>query len=233
MNRVNSANLDSGTEKYLDFVFYQVEPAWRRLSVEEKKNGIDEFIANIKSHVDRVEVRAYSTIGIREDADFLLWTISRGIPDIQDFLSDAFKTGLGKYLRIAYSFLSMKKPSIYTGAHPQTFEMNLSPLRYLIVYPFVKSREWYLLPFEERKKMMEAHRAVGQKFPSVRLNTTYAFGLSDQDFVLAFETDSPTDFQTLIMQLRESEASRYTVKDTPMMFCVFRELEEILLSLGL
>jgi chlorite dismutase len=69
------------------------------------------------------------------------------------------------------------------------------PLKYAVVYPFVKSREWYLLPFDERKKMMEEHIAVGRKFPQVRLNTTYSFGIDDQDFMLAFETEDLAAFQ--------------------------------------
>ena len=217
---------------FLDFVFYQVDPQWRRLPSTEKKKGIDSFLETIEKHKKKVETRSYSTIGIREDADFLLWTFAKDIIHIQDLLADLFKTPLGAFLQIRHSFLSMKRPSIYSGTHPQTFELGLTPLNYLIVYPFEKSREWYLLPFQERKKMMEEHRAVGQEFPTVRLNTTYAFGLSDGDFVLAFETDFPDDFQSLIMKLRETQASRYTVRDTPMMLCVRKELIECLEALG-
>jgi chlorite dismutase len=106
------------------------------------------------------------------------------------------------------------------------------PMKYCIIYPFVKSREWYLLPFEERKKMMEEHIAVGKKFPQVRLNTTYSFGLDDQDFMLAFETENLMDFQELIMRLRETRVSKYIVQDTPMIVCVYKGVEDIIKSLG-
>jgi chlorite dismutase len=105
------------------------------------------------------------------------------------------------------------------------------PMKYVVVYPFIKSREWYLLPFEERKKMMEEHIAVGRKFPQVRLNTTYSFGLDDQDFMLAFETPDLMMFQELIMQLRETRVSKYIVKDTPMIVCVYKRVEDIVNSL--
>ena len=106
------------------------------------------------------------------------------------------------------------------------------PMKYCIVYPFVKSREWYLLPFEERKKMMEEHILVGRKFPKIRLNTTYSFGLDDQDFMLAFETADLTAFQELIMQLRETKVSKYIIRDTPMIVCIYKGVEDIIKSLG-
>jgi chlorite dismutase len=79
---------------------------------------------------------------------------------------------------------------------------------------------------------MEEHIAVGRKFPQVRLNTTYSFGLGDQDFMLAFETPDLGTFQELIMQLRETRVSKYVVRDTPMIVCVYKGVEEIIKSLG-
>jgi chlorite dismutase len=108
----------------------------------------------------------------------------------------------------------------------------VNPLRYNIVYPFIKSREWYLLPFEKRKKMMDEHIEVGRKFPNIRLNTSYSFGLDDQDFMLAFETDDLNSFQDLIIQLRETEVSRYVIKDTPMIVCVYKKIDQVIKSLG-
>ena len=73
-------------------------------------------------------------------------------------------------------------------------------LKYFVVYPFIKSREWYLLPFETRKQLMDEHIKVGRKYPEIRLNTTYSFGIGDQDFMLAFETEDLSSFQDLIME---------------------------------
>ncbi len=106
------------------------------------------------------------------------------------------------------------------------------PLKYNIVYPFVKSREWYLLPFEKRSEMMKEHINVGRKFPLIRLNTSYSFGIGDQDFMLAFETDNLMDFQDLIMKLRETQVNRYVVRDTPMIVCVYKKSFDIIKSLG-
>ncbi len=109
---------------------------------------------------------------------------------------------------------------------------NQKPLKYNIVYPFIKSREWYLLPFEKRKKMMEEHIEVGRKFPNIRLNTSYSFGIHDQDFMLAFETDDLNDFQNLIIKLRETKVSKYVVKDTPMIVCLHKNIGQVIKSLG-
>ena len=109
---------------------------------------------------------------------------------------------------------------------------NEDPLKYNIVYPFIKSREWYLLPFDKRSEMMKEHINVGKKFPKIRLNTSYSFGISDQDFMLAFETDNLMDFQDLIIKLRETQVSRHVLKDTPMIVCVHKNIFDIIKSFG-
>ena len=104
--------------------------------------------------------------------------------------------------------------------------------KYLFIYPFVKTRAWYLLPFEERQKMMDAHIEIGHRFPTVKLNTTYSFGLDDQEFVVAFETDSPEDFLDLVMALRETRSSEFTLRDTPIFSCIAGEPLAVLETLG-
>ena len=113
-----------------------------------------------------------------------------------------------------------------------SFVEGNDPRKYVIVYPFIKTREWYLLPVEQRKKMMDEHIVVGQKFPQVVLNTTYSFGIHDEDFMLAFETDDLHAFQDLIMELRETQVSRYIEKDTPMIVCVKKDIIPLISSLG-
>ena len=176
----------------------------------------------MSSWIDKIIT--YTTLGISEDTDFLLWVIGAELDPIQQFLEKIMVSRLGGYLSQPYSWLAMTRSSTYTERHAAAFEYGLEPLRYLIAYPFVKKREWYLLPFEERKRMMEEHSKVGRSFPKIRLNTTYSFGLDDQDFVLAFETD---DFQNLIISLREVEASRYTERDTPMIVCIKKTIDDL------
>ena len=200
---------------FVDFPCFALDSAFRRLPAEKQKEGIAEFLKMLAKPRTDLQFRAYLGIGLRHDTDLFFWTIAKDLAPHQVFAADLMRTGLGHYLKPNYNFLAMTRPSQYNPGHLPAFEAGEAPRKYLFLYPFVKSREWYLLPFEERRRMMRGHMATGEMYPMVRLNTTYSFGLGDQDFVLAFETDQPAAFEDLVQRLRESEASRYTVRDTP------------------
>jgi len=217
--------------RFFNFSFFKIDQKWRWMNDATKQESAKEFISIINS-ANNVQYRSYSTLGLREDTDFLLWLISDSLDNTQDLIAKLYTTVLGKYLVPSYNYLSATRPSVYSPGAVPAFVKGEKPSCYAIVYPFIKSREWYLLPFEDRKKMMSEHIMVGKKFPTVRLNTSYSFGLDDQDFMLAFETDDLPAFQDLIMQLRETQVSRYIVKDTPMIVCVYKSLDEIIKSLG-
>lgn len=223
---------EPGQAYFLNFSFFKVDPKWRWLNEIGKEEAAKEFANLVEVANTKIKVRVYSTVGLRADADLLIWMISDNIEKTQVMTSKVYSTVLGKYLTPSHVFVSSSRPSVYSSKVTPGFMTDEAPMKYVIVYPFVKSREWYLLPFEERKTMMEEHIMVGRKFPQVRLNTTYSFGLDDQDFMLAFETPDLTVFQELIMQLRETKVSRYVVRDTPMIVCVYKGVEEIVKSLG-
>lgn len=219
---------------FVNFLCYAVDPAFRRLPGPEREKGIREFLGELARQRQDVSVHPYLGIGLRHDTDFFFWAISKDLAPFQSFAAGLLSTGLGGYLKPSYTFVAMTRPSQYNPGHLPAFEVGEKPRRYLFLYPFVKSREWYLLPFEERRRMMKGHMETGELYPMVRLNTTYSFGLGDQDFVLAFETDEPAAFEDLVQRLRESEASRYTVRDTP--FILGRRCaggEELIRGLGL
>ena len=212
---------------FLDFAFYKIDRTWRMLQKKDKQLQISEFLSVFHSYKEKLTIRSYSTVGFRHEVDFLLWLTDKNVDVFQEVINGLNRTQLGKFLEIKYLWLSMTRPSTYTKRHLTAFELGEKPLRYAIVYPFVKSREWYLLPFEERKRIMEEHGRVGKEFPKVKLNTTYSFGIDDHDFVLAFETDDLSDFQELMIKLRSTEASKYIVKDTPMIVSKFENMETI------
>jgi chlorite dismutase len=162
----------------------------------------------------------------------MIWTISQSLENIQVLASKIYTTILGKYVEPTSTFLSMTRKSVYSNQVKRGYEQDGDPLQYVVVYPFIKSRDWYLLPFEKRKEMMDEHIKIGRKYPEILLNTTYSFGIDDQDFMLAFETNSLSEFQNLIIELRETEVSRYIVKDTPMIPCVRKNVSDIVKSLG-
>ena len=218
---------------FLNFSFFKVDPKWRWLNEVGREEAAKEFATLLDVANTKLKVRAYSTLGLRSDSDFMIWMISESVERIQILTSKIYSTIFGKYIESSHVFLSAMRPSAYSQRSiVPGFMTDEQPMKYAIVYPFVKSREWYLLPFEERKKMMEEHIAVGRKFPQVRLNTTYSFGLDDQDFMLAFETQDLMAFQELIIQLRETKVSRHVVRDTPMIVCVYKPVEEIIKSLA-
>lgn len=216
---------------FFNFSFFKIDPKWRwmaDLAKEESAKEIEQVIRNSK-----IKCRTYSTLGLRDDAEFLLWFASESIEEIQSVISKMYTTVFGKYIIPSHVYLSSTRPSIYakTG-RALAFVAGEEPKKYAIVYPFIKTRDWYLLPLEQRKKMMDEHIEVGHKFPQVSLNTTYSFGIHDEDFMLAFESDDLHAFQDLIMELRETQVSKYIEKDTPMIVCVKKDIVPLIASLG-
>lgn len=231
-----------GQEKrqFVKYNFYQLDPAWRRLPLQERERGRQEFLAVADEFSARLFLRSYSLVGIRGDVDLLLWLVAWELEHIQGFAAQVSKTGLGRYLSIPYSYLAMTHRSPYLGDHRHRGQegrrVAIKPPKesypYLVVYPFVKTNEWYQLPRAERQRMMKEHFAIGHKYPTVRINTTYSYGLDDQEHVVVFDTTSLADFQDLVMELREAEARKYTLRDTPIFTCIYQELKDTLESLG-
>ena len=218
------------------FAFYKLDSAWRRLSAERQASSKIEFGQIIESFAGRLLLRPYGLVGIRGDCDFLLWQVAENLDALVALQTALNRTDLGAYLASPYSYLAMTRRSIYEfpedPSQPSRLVIRPSEARYLFVYPFVKTRAWYMLPKPERQTMMDEHVRVGRKYPSIRLNTTYSYGLDDQEFIVAFEGDNPADFLDLVMELRESQASSYTLRDTPTFTCVQMSLWDMLDTLG-
>lgn len=212
--------------QFVNFQFFLVDPEWRRLPQEEREAGKRAMAAVCEAFEKEGGILIpYSLVGIRGDCEIMLWRIHTELEALQRHTASVLGTGIGKYARIPYSLLGMSKRSVYMDRiHPDHDEdrMHVVPgkYKYLFVYPFVKTRAWYSLDKEARQRMMDGHIRLGTTFPSVKLNTTYSFGLDDQEFVVAFESDRPDDFLDLVMSMRETEASSYTLRDTPTFTCV-------------
>jgi len=230
--RVSAEN--KGRRQVVKFSFYRVDPAWRAISPDQRERGKAELAAAVERFSDRLQVRGYSVAGMRGDADFLLWQIGERLDDIQQLASAINGTSIGPYLTMPHSYLAMTRRSVYVSGDERLERLELRPAdsKYFFVYPFVKTRGWHQLPLEERQKMMDEHIRIGRKYPSVKLNTTYSFGLDDQEFVVSFETDEPADFVDLVMELREAKTSLYTERDTPIFTCIAMDLRETLDTLG-
>ncbi len=223
--------------QFVNFTFYRARPEWRLLAAGDKQRCKEEFISAVDEFRPRLLINSYSTVGLRTNVDFMIWRIGYEIDPLQEMTSRLNTTETAKYIEPAQSFLSMTKRSMYIDKdNPEHVEdrLHIVPGKsdYLFVYPFVKTREWYARSPEQRQEMMDEHIRIGTKYRSVKLHTTYSFGLDDQEFVVAFETNHPADFLDLVQELRETKASSYTLRDTPMFTCRQRTLSECLDALG-
>ena len=201
--------------QYVAYTFYRVDPAWRRLPVEERAAGKDAFAEVVEEWSVRFDhLRPYTVAGIRPDCDFFLWKITQRFDDLGELATALNGTPLAAYLETPHSYLATMKASQYTQAR-KARKIVPRGSRYLVVYPFVKVRPWYALPLEQRQRAMDEHMRIGHEFETITNHTTYSFGIDDQEFMTAFECEEPADFMHLMLTLRETEASRYTERDTP------------------
>ena len=223
--------------QFVNFTFYRARPEWRMLDDAEKSHCRQQFVDTVDDYRRDLLIHTYSTVGWRANADFMLWRIGYDLDPFQEMTSRLNATPMAKYLEHTQSFLSMTKRSMYIEKGCSDHEEDRSHIvpgqsAYLFVCPLQRTREWYTRPQEQRHEMMEENTRVGSKYRGVKLHSTYSFGLDDQEFVVAFETDKPSDFLDLIQELRETKASCFTLRDTPMFTCRRRTLIECLEALG-
>jgi chlorite dismutase len=233
--------------EFVRFSIFKVDPAWRRLSVEERAAHKDEFESVVAARVRDMMIYSYALVGTRGDADFLLWQAARDMGQLHDLAAALNQIEMGAYLTLAHSYFAMTKRSIYLNRYEEEYvqtyggaevldsarlAINPQGSEYLFVYPMAKIRDWYKLPHEDRQRMMDEHIRVGHQWPDVKLNTTYSYGLDDQEFVVAFESDHPGRFLDLLMALRLTEASAYTLFDVPAFTGMARSMRETLDSVG-
>jgi len=210
------ASIRSVEGQYVAYTYYRVDPAWRRLPVEERQAAKDAFAEVVDDFTDRFDhLRAYTTTGVRAETDFFLWKIAERYDVLGELGAALNGTPLAGWLTTPYSYLATTKASQYTNARrPRKLVPQGSP--YLVVYPFVKVRPWYALPEADRQRAMAEHIRIGrEEFPGIKNHTSYSFGIDDQEFMTAFECDEPADFMHLMLRLRDSEASEYTERDVP------------------
>jgi len=208
---------DLGT--FAKFTFFKLDPAWQRRDPQQRAEDKGEFLAACEDFSEDRSLRAYSTVGTRGDTDLLLLAQSPVLDDIHTFHVVLAQSGLAKWMTTPHSYLSMTKRSPYSDSEARP-EICVSERRFLFVYPFEKRREWYRLPSSERQRIMQAHIEIGRRYPDIAINTAYSFGLDDQEFVVSFEADDPGRFLALVQELRGSESSSYTLRDTPIFTCI-------------
>jgi chlorite dismutase len=233
---VTGKNPDRQPRQFLNYSFYRLDPSFRRLPAAEQHAAADGLVDLVRrwESLDDVILRTYSLVGLRADVDFMLWRIAYDPLCFQSMETAIRRSRLGAYLSQAYSFLSMQRRSPYvnrTGSAGEGIELLPGQGKFLFVYPFLKRRSWYRLSPHARQGLIDEHIAVAAAFKGVRLNTSDSYGLDDQDFVVAFDSDYPQEFVDLVARLRYTDASLYTQRDTPMFTCAKAPIDAIVAQL--
>ena len=227
---------DRQPRQFLNYSFYRLDPVFRRLPAGEQRAAAGEFIELVRmwEGSEDLILRTYSLVGLRAGVDFMLWRISFDPLSFQSMEAGIRRSRLGAYLSQEHSFLSLQRRSPYVNKMKNPGEgVELLPGegKYLFVYPFVKTRAWFRLSPHARQGMMDEHIAASAPFKGVRLNTSECFGIDDQDWVVAFDSDYPQEFVDLVGRLRYTEGSLYTQRDTPMFMCAKAPIDAILRQL--
>ena len=227
-----------GARQFVSYTFYRVMPEWRRLDEDTRRRGREEFAAVLDEYRPSIFLRSYSLVGTRADCDLMLWKAASELEIFTQIEGELNGTLLGGYLERPHAYLCTMKRSVYLqdgvagDRHGSRLQARAGSGKYLFVYPFVKQRRWYSMSQEDRQAAMNEHFAVGGRYPDFEVNTAYSFGLDDQEFVVSFEGEDPHRFVDLVMELRGTEASAYTERDTPIFTCIATDLPRALELLG-
>src|SRR5690606_25315751 len=214
---------------YTNHLGYRRSEHWFHLPESQRQQPADELQTVIDKYEGRLTVRGiYSTVGFRNDSDVIFWIISDNVDTLQDFAVDVRRTAFGQGTVLQWAFPGLTRPPEFDGDHITAFQKGIPPRKYLCLYPFVRTAEWYLLPREERGNMLREHGMKGREFPEVLTNNVQAFGVGDYEWILAFESDEYQTFVDLVRHLRATQARLYTKEDTPFIIGKRKSLREVM-----
>ena len=229
-----SSNTEPAQPLFVQYTGFKADPAWRRLPYAAREDGREAFARAIEEAAPAIKTYPYSTIGMKTNCDLLLWRKGDSPIAMQDLTGCVLQTGIGQYLELTHNLYGFTRPSNYTR-RPTTQEQAIDledRQTYLIVYPFSKTIEWYLMSKEARQGMMNEHIRIGHEYEDVRQVLLYTTGIDDQEFIVAYETENLPRFSALVVALRDTEARRYTLRDTPILTGIHRPLREALSLIG-
>ncbi len=214
MARLDYSALNS-TLRYTMWSVFRVEPG--RLG--EDRGPVAAQTTDFLDALDGkgVTVRGlYDLAGMRADADYMLWWHADNVEALQGAYADLRRTtAVGRASVPVWSQVALHRPAEFNKSHVPAFIAGEEPRRYVCVYPFVRSLDWYLLPEEERRQMLADHGRAARGYPDVRANTVPAFALGDYEWILAFEADELDRIVDLMRHLRATEARRHVREEVP------------------
>ncbi|MBA4125235.1 MAG: chlorite dismutase family protein [Acidobacteria bacterium] len=224
-------------KQFVNFMFLRINPDWRKLDAETKRIFKAEFQIVFDKFNENLLLFSYSLVGFDSKADLMFWRIGNSLDLIQEMTAKLYRTNLGSFIETTDNYLSVTKkmmflPANANGSAEDRYHVKAGEKKYHFVYPFARHSDWYDKTGEERDALVEENYMVGKKFENIKIYLTHAFGFSEQEFIISFETDEPKDFLALAEELRQTPASRFTVRGMPVYTCRQRSLTECLDTLG-
>jgi len=220
-------------QQFVNFLFLRINPEWRKLAPDTKRVFKSEFENVYGRFREDFLLYSYSLVGFDSKADLMLWRVGTSLDLVQEMTAGLFKTNLGSYLETADTYMSVTKKRMFVDiAVEDRHHVRGGTTKYLFFYPCAKHSEWYDLPIEERDALVEENFMVGKRFPNIKIHLTHAFGFNENEYLISFETDEPRDFLALAEELRQTPASKWTLRGMPIYTCRQRSLTECLDALG-
>lgn len=220
-------------KQFVNFMFFRVNPEWRKLDLESKAIYKAEFQSVFDRFRNDFLLFSYSLVGFDSKADLMFWRIGTSLDLIQEMTAKLYRTNLGSYFETTDTYLSVTKRRMFVSEGGEDkFHVLAGQKKYLFVYPCAKNRDWFDKSGDERDALIEENFMVGKKFENIKIHLTHAFGFSEQEYIITFETDEPKDFLALAEELRETPASKFTLRGMPVYTCRQRPLIECLDALG-
>src|SRR5215211_1176441 len=219
---------------FVQYMTFKADPAWRRLPLGARDDGRESFAQAVEEYAPAITTWAYSTLGMKTGCELLLWRRGTDPITMQEMTIRLLQTGMGSYFEIVHNFYGFTRSSSYTK-RPTTQEQAIdldARQTFLTVYPFSKTTDWYLMSKEARQGMMNEHIRIGHEYADIRQVLLYSTGLDDQEFVVAYEMEDLPRFSALVTALRDTEARRYTLRDTPIITGIHRPLRDALSLIG-
>lgn len=231
--RGNVAELGPVEKQFVNFLFLRVGPEWRKLDSETKQAFKREFQQVFDEFHGDFLLFSYSLVGFDSKADLMFWRVGRSLDAVQDMTAKLYRTNLGSYLETVDNYLSVTKRMMFVDEPTDDrFHVPAGTAKYLFFYPCAKHNDWFEMSAEMRDAMIAENFMVGQKFPNIKIHLTHAFGFNDHEYLVSFETDEPRDFLALVEELRQTPASKFTLRGMPVYTCRQRTLMECLDALG-
>ncbi len=225
-------------KQFVNFMFLRINPEWRKLNKETKKVFKSEFQKVFREFSEELLLFSYSLVGFDSKADLMFWRVGTSLDSIQDMTAKLYRTNLGSFLETADNYLSVTRKMMFISPVAENekaedrFHVIAGGKKYHFLYPCTKHSDWYDKTEEERDNLIKENFMVGQKFPNIKIHLTHAFGFSEQEYLISFETDEPKDFLALAEELRQTPASKFTLRGMPIYTCRQRSLADCLDSLG-